>query len=169
MVRIPGWVQSGYVEYQGKKMELSEKDSGTYLELMVDSPRDMVVKIVLDMPARMTEAHPMVEECAGQVAVERGPLVYCMETPDAEVDTLDRVVLDADTEFETEEAEITGRRLLALRTQALLREPMGNSLYRTYKPEKTSTISVRLVPYYAWDNRSRDGEMKIWMPVRYRH
>ena len=168
MIRIPGWVQGGYVEYQGKKRELSERDSGTYLEVLVNSPRDMVVKISLDMPTRMTEAHPMVEECAGQVAVERGPLVYCMETPDAEVDTLDRVVLDADTEFETEEAEITGRRLLALRTQALLREPLGDTLYRTYKPEKTSTISVRLIPYYAWDNRSRDGEMKIWMPVRYR-
>ena len=34
------------------------------------------------MPARLMESHPLVEETRGQVAVARGPLVYCLESPD---------------------------------------------------------------------------------------
>ena len=34
------------------------------------------------MPVRLMEANPLVEEDLNQVAVQRGPVVYCLESPD---------------------------------------------------------------------------------------
>ncbi len=36
----------------------------------------------MDMPATLIESNPMVEETRNQVAVKRGPVVYCIESPD---------------------------------------------------------------------------------------
>jgi hypothetical protein len=168
MLRIPGWVQSGYVEYGGERIELTTAEAMTHVAVIAQASEDMEIKIVLDMPARFTEAHPLVEECAGQIAVERGPLVYCMETPDAQVESLDQLILPADAEFEVCMTEIAGRQVPMLKTQALMRAPLGEALYRTYSQENTQMINVSMIPYYAWDNRGAEGEMKFWMPFRYR-
>ena len=42
----------------------------------------MSSRLELPMPARLMQAHPLVEEARNQVAVQRGPLVYCVESPD---------------------------------------------------------------------------------------
>ena len=41
-----------------------------------------VVELTLPMKPRLVEAHPLVEEARNQVAVMRGPLVYCLESID---------------------------------------------------------------------------------------
>ena len=41
-----------------------------------------MVELDLPMPARLIEANPLVEETRNQVAIERGPIVYCLESPD---------------------------------------------------------------------------------------
>ena len=40
------------------------------------------IELSLPMPVRMIEAHPFVEEARNQVAVVRGPIVYCLESID---------------------------------------------------------------------------------------
>ena len=40
------------------------------------------VTLDLPMPVRRVEADPRVEEAAGRVALQRGPLVYCAEQVD---------------------------------------------------------------------------------------
>ena len=41
-----------------------------------------VVDLSMPMPLRLTVAHPSVDAVRGAVAVERGPVVYCFESPD---------------------------------------------------------------------------------------
>ncbi len=118
----------------------------------------------------MTCAHAMVEEDVNQVAVERGPLVYCLEGMDADIDTLDELILPSDIRLQPEEFEIEGRKVLSLRGDFLRRKSLPgeeadrNALYRDYVNSGYETVPVRLIPYFAWDNRGLD-EMRVWIPV----
>ena len=113
----------------------------------------MDVQLSLDMKVRYTVANNMVEETVGQAAIERGPLVYCCESVDTHAADLDDVYLDLNAEFTPVEFEIRS-------------EFDRNALYQPLKYHGMSRKHVRLIPYYAWDNRDY-GEMRIWFPVAY--
>ena len=190
MIRVPGWVQSGSVTWAGGSMTLTEKQASSYVEVPM-RPGSDTVTVEFDMPVRYTTAHPLVEECVNQAAVERGPLVYCIETPDAQVDTLDALLLDLQTEWKPVEYEIEGRKMIALEGQMYCqKKKRSGELYETLSYEGMEHTDVRMIPYFAWDNRSEkdDGthdarglknkldtpdeieydEMRIWLPVAYR-
>lgn len=166
-LRIPGWLESGCLtDAAGVRKELSGKEAGTYLEVAVAALKDAIVELTLDMPVRYTAANAMVEEDNHHLAIERGPLVYCMESPDAETETLDDILLSPEGDFQTEDITIEGRGIRALRGRAYRIRRTGydrEALYQTFRYEGLDPVSVRLIPYFAWDNRGF-GEMKIWMP-----
>ena len=119
------------------------------------------------METRIVEANPLVEEARGQVAVQRGPIVYCAESPDLGGTDIDNIAIPVDTHFTPVETNIAGSRMMALEGEALVRHETTwkGSLYRdaaTAKQRKTS----RLIPYYAWGNRGK-SEMTVWMPAAY--
>ncbi len=164
-LRIPGWVKSGCIRYGEQNIPLTKKEAGTYVAIEIRSLQDFCVELMLDMPVRMTQAHPFVEECVGQVAVERGPLVYCMETPDVEASSLDQVLIDPAAEADVQMIEVEGRRIPALQMTARLHKPWTEELYQEYEEEEPEKVRIQMIPYFAWDNRGADGEMRIWTPV----
>lgn len=169
-IRVPSWVEEGFVSIGGRKQALSAKDANTYVDVMVEDPAGMAVDVYFDMKVRYTVAHPMVEEDVNQVAVERGPLLYCMETPDADIESIDDVFLLSNAEFKLVPYEILGKTVMALETEAATLEKSSNdrdALYQQLKVDGVKKLPVRLIPYFAWDNRGF-GEMRIWMPVMYR-
>lgn len=167
-LRIPGWVKSGKLECGGTVKELSRKDAGTYMSVRIGEPRDINIILTLDMPARLTCGHALIEEDNGHVAVERGPLVYCVETCDAPgVSSLSELAVPSDAVFEQEDIVIEGRRLRALKSAFLKVKQQDydeNALYQDFVFDGFEETEVRMIPYFAWDNRGR-GEMMIWMPV----
>ena len=120
--------------------------------------------------ARLTCAHSLVEETVNQVAVERGPLVYCMEGMDAPVETIDDLFIPSDISLQPEPFEIGGRNVTALTGTFLKKRTDGKegydrqALYQDYVDRGYEKIKGRMIPYFAWDNRGMD-EMRIWMPV----
>ena len=190
MVRIPGWVQSGTIQTPKGTIKLTKTDASSYREVELMSSID-VITIDFDMPIRFTGAHAKVEECTNSAAIERGPLVYCIESMDADVESLDELLLDINSTFATEEYEICGRKMLALKGEMFKADTENQkSLYHTIEKPEFQAVPVRLIPYFAWDNRSEedDGtykargisdkldtpddteydEMKIWLPLLYR-
>lgn len=168
-VRVPSWVESGTIVSHGQTIVLTKKDANTYVDVAVAAPSLMDIAVTFDMPARYTIAHPMVEEDINQVAVERGPLVYCMETPDVLVDTLNDVYLLSNAEFKTKPMEILGSTITALTTEGAVLNRSDydpDALYQTLHVNGMSRIPVTLIPYFAWDNRG-EGEMRIWTPILY--
>lgn len=166
-LRIPAWAAGGSLNVNGSVRPLTGADSMTYLPIRLDNPQNDVVELHLEMPVRYTVAHPLVEEATGQVAVERGPLVYCVESSDAAVATLDDVHLLADADFATTPLVIRGRQVIALETEAALLNRPGYQpgvLYQTLRTDGISRVPLRLIPYFAWDNRGY-GEMRIWLPI----
>ncbi|MCI8725411.1 MAG: hypothetical protein HFG66_04645 [Hungatella sp.] len=169
MLRIPGWAAGGSLRVNGERKRIVDSDAGTYLCVEITDTREAAAELSLDMPARLTVANSMVEETENHVAVERGPLVYCMESPDADVDTLDDLLLPADARFETEPIWVEGRKMTALKSVFFsLERDRGDkkALYQTLGRYKKVPREVRLIPYFAWDNRGM-GEMRIWFPAGY--
>jgi DUF1680 family protein len=172
-LRIPGWLESGHIAFGADCVKLRHAEHGYYETVSIDGASDRAdIHLHFDMPVRLTVAHPFVEEDCNQVAVERGPLVYCVESPDVDVESLDDVLIDPSADFSQVPMEIAGKQVYGLRGTVLCRqtestdgEPHG-ALYRTLGHVSLKRVEARLIPYFAWDNRGW-GEMRIWMPVAY--
>jgi len=115
------------------------------------------------MPVELMQANPLVEETKNQVAVKRGPIVYCLESKDIskKVD-INNIVLDINSEFTTNKMNIRSREFIAVKGKAFIEN--GNWNKALYKPisKNKETININLVPYFSWGNRSK-GEMTVWM------
>ncbi len=184
-IRIPGWLSSGSISWNGRTITLTKKDAASYCTLTLEdedfslqSDMDSTdtenagcceIKIVFHMPVRYTAAHAMVEEAAGQAAIERGPLVYCMESADTKAHTLDDLMMDLHSAWEITPYKVGGRTVAALETQlyCMNRDSYDrDALYQEIHDEGMEPVSARFIPYFAWDNRGF-GEMRIWFPVAY--
>jgi len=162
-LRIPGWAKSGYILAGGQKLALTQADAGSYVTVTVDEKISSVF-LSLDMPAYLVRAHTMVEECDGQAAVMRGPIVYCLEQADAPCDA-DEVYLPYDAVFEPVPMELSGVPFLALTGQAkAVRYGEKDALYSPVGQVETQRAAVKFVPYFAWDNRGF-MPMRVWMKL----
>lgn len=148
--------------------KLTREQAGTYLPIEISNPAAATLEINFGMEPRLTCAHPLVEETNGQVAVECGPLVYCLEGMDAPVETLDDLYIPSDITLKPEPRTIEGRIITGLAGAMWKKKHNENydrdALYQDYQDDGYESVPVHLIPYFAWDNRGMD-EMRIWMPV----
>ncbi|MFV0361653.1 MAG: glycoside hydrolase family 127 protein [Suipraeoptans sp.] len=167
-IRIPSWVNEGTITTH-KILKLSSDDAGTYIEVKVCG--EMEIDLDFFMHAGYTITHSLVEEDTNQVAVERGPIVYCIEGDDTNLDTLNDLMMDPDATFTPVDYEIMGRKMKALETDAyhIVRNKYNaDSLYQPLSYSGVEKTHIRMIPYFAWDNRDLEGEMKIWMPLLFK-
>ncbi|MBN1868460.1 glycoside hydrolase family 127 protein [Candidatus Sumerlaeota bacterium] len=169
MLRIPGWAQGASIRVNGQATD-AEIKPGDYCVLKRRWAAGDAVELDLPMPVRFLEANPLVEETLNQVAVQRGPIVYCLESADLPegVGVLE-VRVSPDTVFtpRMDSELLAGERVVVLegKAQRIPQGEWGGTLYRDVRTPESETIDIRLVPYYAWGNRS-EGEMTVWMPKR---
>jgi uncharacterized protein len=172
-VRIPGWAESATVMVNPKPFA-SRQDkplkAGEYFEIHRQWLAGDKVEIDFGMRPRLVRANPLVREDAGRVAVERGPLVYCLEQPDQPgVNLFDASLLvDGGEAFVGEfRPDLLGG-LLALRHKgAVVDKPLGDEpLYRAFQDKKERpgrAVVLTFIPYYAWANRG-PSNMEVWVP-----
>lgn len=139
-VRIPGWCKTYSATVNRRK--LSEEPREGYLCIACKGSKRADVKLQLDMPVEMVQADPRVKQDVGKRALQRGPLVYCMEETD-NAPTYAKATLNAQTRFTAKHR----KDLLGGVTEITA----GNG-----------SDTYRFVPYYAWDNREA-GRMKVWI------
>lgn len=166
-VRVPAWAKGATLRIGGETRALS----CGYATIAVDQPEGFTCVLDLPMTPRLTAAHGLIEEDRNQVCVEMGPLVYCLESADApDVDDLSDLLLPVNATFQPVQQEIDGRTVTALETTLLCRDVTPeehDSLYHTLSFRPLTRKQVRLIPYYAWDNRGL-GEMMVWLPLAWR-
>ena len=130
------------------------------------------VGLTLDMPVQFIESHPLVEETRNHLAVQRGPIVYCLESVDLPDDvSLAQVAISRTTTFTPDQdASFDGitdeMRVLRGTVQVIDSTPWNGQLYRPASRPGIRDIEAQLVPYYAWDNRGK-SEMSVWLPELY--
>ncbi|MCX6636116.1 MAG: glycoside hydrolase family 127 protein, partial [Acidobacteria bacterium] len=125
------------------------------------------VELDLPMPARLIEANPYNESMRGQAAVMRGPIVYCLESPDLPAGVqVDEIRLPLSVKLEAQRRpDLLGG--VAALEGTLRRRPRGDwsgLLYRVLNAGGLENLPVRLIPYYAWANRGI-SHMTVWMPL----
>ena len=163
-LRIPAWCDNATIKVNGEPVNVDTK-SESYAAVTRQWKKGDVVTLDMPMETKLMEANPLVEECRGQVAVQRGPVIYCLESNDLNGVNIDNIAIPADAEFTPVETTIEGSRMMALETEAVNRTEASweNTLYREISKDK-NTVKIRLIPYFAWGNRG-DSEMTIWIPV----
>ena len=96
----------------------------------------------------------------GRVAISRGPLIYCAE----EIDNggrLDRFAIypDKGSQVKREDSELG--EIVSLSVPGSREDPEESLLYSLSEPA-TKPCEIKMIPYYAWDNRA-PGEMLVWL------
>ncbi len=166
LLRVPGWAEGAQATVNGAPVEPAPVP-GTYLKLQRKWSAGDRVRLVLPMEPRLVEAHPRVEELRGQVCVMRGPIVYCLESPDLPQGvSVWEVRLPAHVKLTARFAPDLLGGVVVLEGEAL-RVPLGQwrgRLYRPLSPAPSERINIRLIPYFAWANRGV-SEMTVWIPL----
>jgi DUF1680 family protein len=166
LLRIPGWARDATLTVNGAP-SVEHPGPGTYAEVRRRWSTGDVVELTLPMPARLMQAHPLVEEARNQVAVQRGPLVYCLESCDLPkgVDVQDVCVprsIDLRSKFDRN--LLGGVVVLEGRAEARADREWSDQLYRELETDRPHSFDLRLVPYFAWGNRGH-SEMSVWLPL----
>ena len=170
MLRIPPWARGASVVVKsggGRQFEKSGLETGQYFALRRKWTSGDVVELSLPMKVRLMEGHHLVEETRGQVAVLRGPIVYCVESADVPpgVEIAD-LSIPRNARFQPVSYTIGRVPVIALEGEVLKHEhrDWGTDLYREITTTEPRRVKVRMVPYFCWDNRGLT-EMSIWLPV----
>ena len=163
-LRIPGWCDDATLTVNGKPAGISLQP-GKYAEVAHKWAAGDKIELNLSMPVKLIEANPLVEETRNQVAVKRGPIVYCLEAIDLpKGENIFNIALSGKSMLKVQPIKIANSDIISLTGTAEDRKQnsWSNKLYQevslTYR-----LVNVRLIPYYAWDNRGHTN-METWIP-----
>ena len=165
-LRIPGWSDHVPIRINGKLVNKNPAP-GNYTELRRKWRKGDVIELQLPMDIKLIEANPLVEATRNQVAVQRGPVVYCMESADMTKGVaLSQIALPANLELKPVRKSIDGSEMICLKGQAdqVDEAAWNNQLYRPVPTMPPKPVPLILIPYYAWDNRGA-GDMSVWIPL----
>ncbi|MCL5996474.1 MAG: glycoside hydrolase family 127 protein [Chloroflexi bacterium] len=168
-LRIPGWCQQYQLWVNDFPMADCQIPADGYVHISRQWVPGDVIRLNLEMPVQYVEANPSVSQTLGRVALQRGPIVYCLESVDNEQLPLDGIIVrggvPASEMFMPEyRPDLLGGVIVLHGTGGLAGEqPWGNELYRN-KTAQYKPVRLTAVPYYAWDNRA-PGEMRVWLRI----
>lgn len=164
-LHIPSWCPAYTLSVNGEPYPADSRSAAAITRKWKKGDR---IELTLDMQPRLIEANPLVEEAKNQVAVMRGPIVYCLEGQDIDGGyRINDIALPADIQLSEVKMQLEGHPMTALEGEAVLvnTEKWDNqTLYRQLRPTQSKKVKVRLIPYYAWDNRGIQ-DMSLWLPL----
>jgi len=162
-LRCPDWCNQ--TELKVNSQPFSAKNEKGYLVIDREWHSGDSIEYTMAMPVELVYSNPLVQEDCGRTAIQRGPLVYCIEEADNGA-KIDQFVVEAETMFELCHVSGLSPDIVALQGNALrLAPPAADApLYTTRRPEYVPT-RLTAIPYYAWNNRGF-GAMEIWIRTR---
>ncbi|MEO8397661.1 MAG: beta-L-arabinofuranosidase domain-containing protein, partial [Chloroflexota bacterium] len=162
-LRIPGWCRKFTVAISGAAQTVTPENG--YIVLNRTWNNGDTVTLNLDMPVERIAPHPMIRQDVGQVALQRGPLVYCLE----EVDNgglLANIVIPNDAPLSADFDTALFDGVAVIHGDAVRVEPSSWSS-EMYQPEAEveytrTPFEFTAIPYALWANRA-PGEMRVWL------
>jgi DUF1680 family protein len=164
-LRIPGWLNES-----GQKAKITVNDGETKNDVQAGSYFSSINQwkvgdtIEMDLPMEpvFIEGDTYIEEVIGQLAVKRGPLVYCLEQKDLpnEVEVMSTVISrDSDLTVEWDEKLLGG--IMKIKAKGKIYKACERKLYKPFSNMKIDA-ELTLIPYFTWCNRG-STEMTVWM------
>jgi DUF1680 family protein len=172
-VRVPGWAQEEpvpsdlyrFVRPTGAAVSIRVNGEPVpvatehgYARLVRRWRAGDTIQLHLPMPVRRVVAHRNVAADKGKVALQRGPIVYCLEGPDNDGHVLDLVIPD-DTALDASfQPDLLGGVVTVTGTAKTAKRTVDGALVPAAKRPFTA------IPYYAWAHRGK-APMTVW-PAR---
>lgn len=119
-----------------------------------------MVEIAASLPVLHIYSNLAVSGNAGQVALQRGPIVYCLEEED-NGNCLASLKISPENNVTEMQGEGLFDGAILLKMQGMRRQNATQELYSETKPTETPQ-ELLAVPYYTWGNRT-PGEMRVWI------
>lgn len=159
-IRIPNWSESKFTVIRNRQEGDGTVQKGYYY-LTVDENDE--IEVTLDDRVKYLYASPMVASDSGRVALQRGPLIYCIEGVDNEENVLSLSYVENGKITSNVISEGVLKGVVSLEAEGYCTIP-GKALYEMSKPEQKTCI-IKAVPYYTWGNRGVN-QMRVWVPER---
>lgn len=173
MVRIPGWAVNKPVP--GELYRYSDNSSTLVVISINGKPQHVVIEkgyavlkklwkkgdqitVELPMETHKVIANEKVKDDVGHFALQRGPLVYCLEAPDNKDGLVQNILVD-----KTAPVQAVFRQGFLANVNVLTTEGVGTKRQLNSPALITTKQRVTAIPYYAWNNRGA-GEMMVWIP-----
>lgn len=180
-LRVPGWCDSFTLQYDGQTLHgLTDKDADAsvvdfkrierkdgYLYISGFDQEEETITLDFPMEPQWIVANPAVREDAGKVALQRGPIVYCLEERDNGADlhllSVDPTKQPVPFNMKIQEEEVIALKAQGQRVIQDSSDPDGgqSALYAEYYVPEKESIELVYVPYYIWANRG-ENEMQVW-------
>ena len=171
-IRVPGWVRNmpvpgdlySYlspepekisIKINGKDTEYTMKDG--YAVITREWKKKDIIEYTLPMNIHRVTANPKVQADEGKIAIERGPVVYCLEGDDNGSKLENIIIPDNAGLTATFKPDLLGG-VTVISGEAVKFEPAEDGMQ--IKSEK---LTFKAIPYFVWDNRGTT-EMKVWFP-----
>ncbi|MFN8371717.1 MAG: glycoside hydrolase family 127 protein [Anaerolineae bacterium] len=162
-LRMPRWCRSYQLEVNGEAVSMTPERG--YLVIAREWQNGDRLRLTLEMPIERIVANPLVREDVGRVALQRGPVVYCLEEVDNGAN-LASVVLprEAPIHYAFDDSLFGG--VGTINGEAMRLEFL-NSDDELYRPEPFEQLVqkpfvFKAIPYCFWANR-QPGEMRVWL------
>lgn len=160
-LRIPGWCSEWVVKVNGYSTEYTILNGYCIIERKWEN--NDIINLVLKMPIMQIEANPKVRENCGRIALQRGPIVYCLEQAD-NGEQIQDISIQEDCHYsliQGVEGLPVDAVVLEFEGYRRLQTGWSGKLYNNTTSEKIP-IQIRAVPYWLWGNRGF-GEMNVWI------
>lgn len=158
-IRVPDYAKGMKIFMEGKEVNFQVEKGYARLE---GQWKEEELRIVFDIPARFMRANPLVRADVGKVAVQKGPLVYCLEQVD-NGENLSALFVDTKEGLKEEYRKdiLNGTLMIHAKGKRVIEDWEGETLYSdgTYRWEE---VDLTFVPYCYWGNRGY-GEMMVWV------
>lgn len=158
-LRLPGWCSAPRVAVNGAAQDVASAKDG-YLHLRREWKAGDVVTVSLPMPVQRLRAHPRVHHDAGCIALQRGPMVFCVEQADNGAD-LNQLRLPKSSALQARFDPSLFGGAVVIEGKAERVRSTNENLYSTQEP-RTEPASLKAIPYAMWANRG-EGEMRVWV------
>ena len=161
-LRVPGWARSPAVYVNGA--EIGEVVPGSYAEIRREWASGDELAIEWDDRPFYVESDARLASNRGSVAIQRGPIVYCVEGVDnAGVDLFDVAVDPSERLGWSHRDDLLGG-VTVVTARGTVGPRSGGPLYRRVgaPAEPGTPVDLTAIPYYAWANRE-PAPMTVWL------
>ncbi|MBD0401781.1 glycoside hydrolase family 127 protein [Flammeovirga sp. EKP202] len=165
MLRIPKWAVGSSVKVNNEAVDVKVVE-GEFATINRKWKKGDIITLDMPMEVQLVEANPLIEEARNQVAVKRGPIVYCVETPDLPKGTkiLDVYFKGGAPLKVNYDKDLLGGVATVEAPILIRKDQTKEDMYSTVDVPKFDESSIQLVPYFTWNNRGK-AEMTVFMPV----
>ncbi|QMI03443.1 glycoside hydrolase family 127 protein [Citrobacter sp. RHB25-C09] len=165
-LRLPDWCPDAKVTLNGLAVEQVIRKG--YMHITRRWQEGDTLTLTLPMPVRRVYGNPLVRHVAGKVAIQRGPLIYCLEQAD-NGEELHNLWLPEVSKFAVFEGKGLFAHKMLIQAEGLKQsaaDATQTSLWHyDTAPGSWLPHTLTFIPWFSWANRG-EGEMRIWINNR---